>query len=114
LLGVPNPSSQNWVDLHSIHVSKLQAQGGVNVDAEGQMQASLRCSLLRSFVGRGLLARVGLDRPCRHRGAKLRHLVPRLPVDGLVLITWTHDPAAQCRSDELLAQEFALSANGAV
>ena len=40
---------------------------------------------------------------------KLRKLATRLQVDELVLITWTHDPAAQARSYELLAQEFALN-----
>ena len=44
-------------------------------------------------------------------GRKLRQLATRLDVDELVLITWTHDPAAQMRSYELLAQEFALAAN---
>jgi alkanesulfonate monooxygenase SsuD/methylene tetrahydromethanopterin reductase-like flavin-dependent oxidoreductase (luciferase family) len=44
-------------------------------------------------------------------GRKLRQLSTRLEVDELVLITWTHDPAAQMRSYELLAQEFALAAN---
>ena len=40
---------------------------------------------------------------------KLRKLATRLQVDELVLITWTHDPAAQARSYELLAHEFALN-----
>ncbi len=44
-------------------------------------------------------------------GAKLRQLAARLEVDELVVITWTHDPAAQMRSYELLAEEFALAAN---
>jgi luciferase family oxidoreductase group 1 len=44
-------------------------------------------------------------------GRKLRQLAARLEVDELVVITWTHDPAAQMRSYELLAQEFALTAN---
>jgi alkanesulfonate monooxygenase SsuD/methylene tetrahydromethanopterin reductase-like flavin-dependent oxidoreductase (luciferase family) len=44
-------------------------------------------------------------------GRKLRQLAARLEVDELVVITWTHDPAAQMRSYELLAQEFALAAN---
>jgi luciferase family oxidoreductase group 1 len=44
-------------------------------------------------------------------GHKLRQLAARLEVDELVVITWTHDPAAQMRSYELLAQEFGLSAN---
>jgi len=44
-------------------------------------------------------------------GRKLRQLAARLMVDELVVITWTHDPAAQMRSYELLAQEFGLAAN---
>jgi len=40
---------------------------------------------------------------------KLRKLAERLSVDELVLITWTHDPAAQARSYELLAREFGLA-----
>lgn len=44
-------------------------------------------------------------------GRQLRLLAARLEVDELVVITWTHDPAAQMRSYELLAQEFALTAN---
>jgi luciferase family oxidoreductase group 1 len=44
-------------------------------------------------------------------GTKLRQLAARLAVQELVVITWTHDPAAQMRSYELLAQEFGLTAN---
>ena len=40
---------------------------------------------------------------------KLRKLTERLQLDEVVIITWTHDPAAQARSYELLAQEFALA-----
>ena len=39
----------------------------------------------------------------------LRALAAELEVDELVVITWTWDPAAQRRSYELLAHEFALS-----
>ena len=39
---------------------------------------------------------------------KLRQLAERLRVDELVVITWTHEPAAQARSYELLAREFGL------
>ena len=45
-------------------------------------------------------------------GARLRQLARQLEVDELVLITWTHDPAAQRRSYELLAQEFSLATQG--
>ena len=45
-------------------------------------------------------------------GARLRQLARQLEVDELVLITWTHDPAAQRRSYELLAQEFSLETQG--
>jgi alkanesulfonate monooxygenase SsuD/methylene tetrahydromethanopterin reductase-like flavin-dependent oxidoreductase (luciferase family) len=44
-------------------------------------------------------------------GRKLRQLAARLQADELVVITWAHDPAAQMRSYELLAPEFALAAN---
>ena len=44
-------------------------------------------------------------------GKKLRLLAAQLEVEELVVITWTHDPAAQMRSYELLAQEFGLAAN---
>ncbi len=37
---------------------------------------------------------------------KLRALAAALQVEELVLITWTHDPAARQRSYELLAREF--------
>ncbi len=37
---------------------------------------------------------------------KLRALAESLDVDELVVITWTHDPAAQRRSYEILAHEF--------
>jgi alkanesulfonate monooxygenase SsuD/methylene tetrahydromethanopterin reductase-like flavin-dependent oxidoreductase (luciferase family) len=40
---------------------------------------------------------------------KLRKLTERLQLDEMVIITWTHEPAAQARSYELLAQEFALA-----
>ena len=46
--------------------------------------------------------------------SRLRQLAQRLEVDEVVVITWTHDPQAQRRSYELLAQEFSLSAQGAV
>ncbi len=44
---------------------------------------------------------------------QLRELAAQLEVDELVIITWAHDPAAQMRSYELLAQEFGLAANSA-
>jgi luciferase family oxidoreductase group 1 len=37
---------------------------------------------------------------------KLRNLGEQYGVDELAVITWTHDPAAQLRSYELLAQAF--------
>jgi luciferase family oxidoreductase group 1 len=40
---------------------------------------------------------------------KLKQLAERLQIQEVVVITWTHDPQAQRRSYELLAQEFALS-----
>ena len=43
-------------------------------------------------------------------GSRLRQLAHKLEVDELVLITWTHDPQAQQRSYELLAQTFSLAA----
>ena len=39
---------------------------------------------------------------------KLRKLAERLQLDEVVIITWTHEPAAQARSYELLAKEFAF------
>jgi len=39
---------------------------------------------------------------------KLKQLAERLQIQEVVVITWTHDPQAQRRSYELLAQEFAL------
>lgn len=38
--------------------------------------------------------------------SKLRALAERLQIEEIVVITWTHDPVAQARSYELLAQEF--------
>jgi luciferase family oxidoreductase group 1 len=38
--------------------------------------------------------------------SKLRALAERLQIEEIVVITWTHDPAAQARSYELLAQEI--------
>ena len=40
---------------------------------------------------------------------KLRALADTHEVNELAIITWTHDPAAQRRSYELLAQEFSLT-----
>jgi luciferase family oxidoreductase group 1 len=40
---------------------------------------------------------------------KLRQLAQRLQIDEVVIITWTHEPAAQARSYELLAKEFSLT-----
>jgi len=40
---------------------------------------------------------------------KLRKLAERLQLDEVVIITWTHEPSAQARSYELLAQEFSLA-----
>ena len=37
---------------------------------------------------------------------KLRSLAERLQIEEIVVITWTHDPVAQARSYELLAQEI--------
>ena len=55
--------------------------------------AQLRAS---AFVGTG--AQVA---------SKLRALADSLEVEEIAVITWTHDPAAQMRSYELLAAEFA-------
>jgi luciferase family oxidoreductase group 1 len=38
--------------------------------------------------------------------SKLRALADRLQIEEIVVITWTHDPVAQARSYELLAQEI--------
>jgi luciferase family oxidoreductase group 1 len=38
--------------------------------------------------------------------SKLRGLAERLQIEEIVVITWTHDPVAQARSYELLAQEI--------
>lgn len=43
---------------------------------------------------------------------KLRALSETLQVEELVVITWTHDPAARRRSYELLAQEFCSAPAG--
>ena len=43
---------------------------------------------------------------------RLRQLAQKLQVDEVVVITWTHDPQAQSRSYELLAQEFSLAVQG--
>ena len=45
-------------------------------------------------------------------GSRLRRLAQSLALDELVIITWTHDPEAQRRSYELLAQEFSLATQG--
>ena len=56
--------------------------------------------------------RLGIAHSCPSVGsgpqvaAKLRALADTLGVDELVVITWTHDPAARRRSYELLAREF--------
>ncbi len=39
---------------------------------------------------------------------RLRELAQRFSLDELVVVTWTHDPAARHRSYELLAKTFAL------
>lgn len=39
---------------------------------------------------------------------RLQQLAQQLAVDEMVIITWTHDPQAQLRSYELLAQAFSL------
>ena len=41
-------------------------------------------------------------------GARLRELASRLGLDEIVVLTWSHDPAARRRSYELLAAELAL------
>jgi alkanesulfonate monooxygenase SsuD/methylene tetrahydromethanopterin reductase-like flavin-dependent oxidoreductase (luciferase family) len=41
---------------------------------------------------------------------KLRVLARSLSLDELVVCTWTHDPAVQSRSFELLAQAFDMTA----
>ena len=38
--------------------------------------------------------------------SKLRAIAERLQIEEIVVITWTHDPVAQARSYELLAQEI--------
>ncbi|HEX8740962.1 MAG TPA: LLM class flavin-dependent oxidoreductase [Casimicrobiaceae bacterium] len=41
--------------------------------------------------------------------ARLREIAARFDLDELVIVTWTHDPAARLASYELLAREFALT-----
>jgi len=41
---------------------------------------------------------------------RIRALASSLELDELVVCTWTHDPAVQLRSFELLAQVFDLPA----
>jgi len=41
--------------------------------------------------------------------AKLRSLATRWQIDELVILTWSHDPAARRRSYQLLAGEFGLT-----
>ena len=40
--------------------------------------------------------------------ARLSKLADEFALDEIVINTWTHDPAARHRSDELLADEFEL------
>jgi len=42
-------------------------------------------------------------------GVRLRELAASLKVQELVILTWTHDPAAKLKSYQLLAEEFNLS-----
>ena len=41
--------------------------------------------------------------------ARLRTLADELALDEIVIVTWTHDPAARRRSYELIAEAFALA-----
>ena len=41
-------------------------------------------------------------------GKRIRTLAQELGIDEVVVLTWSHDPAARRRSYELLANEFAL------
>lgn len=43
-------------------------------------------------------------------GSRIRALAGQLGIDEVVILTWSHDPAARRRSYELLAREFALKA----
>ncbi|MEO5702229.1 MAG: LLM class flavin-dependent oxidoreductase [Casimicrobiaceae bacterium] len=46
--------------------------------------------------------------------AQLRDLAAQLGLDEMVIVTWTHDPAARRRSYELIAEAFALGGHAAV
>jgi len=52
------------------------------------------------------LVRAGLVGDAAQVADKLRALAARLDLDEIVVITWTHDAAAQARSYQLLAQAF--------
>jgi luciferase family oxidoreductase group 1 len=54
------------------------------------------------------LRRTALVGSAAQVAGKLRALAHSLDIEELVVITWTHDPAARRRSYELLAQEFSL------
>jgi alkanesulfonate monooxygenase SsuD/methylene tetrahydromethanopterin reductase-like flavin-dependent oxidoreductase (luciferase family) len=43
-------------------------------------------------------------------GRRLRTLADELGLEEIVILTWSHDPAARRRSYELLAREFELKA----
>src|SRR5690606_30798510 len=42
-------------------------------------------------------------------GQRIRDLATQLGLDEIVVLTWSHDPAARRRSYELLAREFGLT-----
>ncbi len=46
-------------------------------------------------------------------GERLRELAATFELDEIVIVTWTHDPAARRRSYELIAAEFGLSSSSA-
>jgi luciferase family oxidoreductase group 1 len=54
----------------------------------------------------GQLRRTALVGSAAQVAGKLRALADALAVQELVVITWTHDPAARRRSYELLAEQF--------
>ena len=85
------------VDRNTGRIGPLLPPGEAAREYSAQEQQVLVDLKAKAFVG-----------TAAHVGGQLRALADELQVEELAIITWTHDPAAQARSYELLAREFLM------
>ena len=97
---------QAWHHFSSRERWKIDRNQGALGPLLSPAEVALRSYTVAEQLEASKLRRTALVGSAAQVAGKLRILAETLAVDELVVITWTHDPAARRRSYELLAGEF--------